>query len=146
MMLKSKWDHYQGRNQAWKSAIQILQVLLLKWHINFKKNKKNLKFLPQVNIVFCIYHKNFSQIFYILTPHQRSQRSLKGMFIFLRIMCTCELKGLGEWLLVVEKSKGWPLWRMRSPVQVWLEVIGSVSCHWQWELVGWKLFKQNFDF
>jgi hypothetical protein len=24
----------------------------------------------------------------------------------LRIMCTCELNGLGEWLLVVEKSKG----------------------------------------
>jgi hypothetical protein len=31
---------------------------------------------------------------------------LKGMFTFLRVMCTCKLKGLGEWLLVVEKSKG----------------------------------------
>jgi hypothetical protein len=28
------------------------------------------------------------------------------MFTFLRVMCTCELKGLGEWLLVVEKNKG----------------------------------------
>jgi hypothetical protein len=34
----------------------------------------------------------------------RSLRSLKGMFTFLKIMCTCKLKGLGEWLLVVEKS------------------------------------------
>jgi hypothetical protein len=41
-----------------------------------------------------------------LTPHQRSQRSLKDMFTFLRVICTCELKGLREWLLVVEKNKG----------------------------------------
>jgi hypothetical protein len=32
MKLESKWDHHQGRNQAWKLAIEILQVLLLKWH------------------------------------------------------------------------------------------------------------------
>jgi hypothetical protein len=40
---------------------------------------------------------------YFLTLHQRSQRSLNGMFT---ILYTCELKGLGEWLLVVEISKG----------------------------------------
>jgi hypothetical protein len=56
-----------------------------------------------------IYHKNFSQNFYFLTPHQRFQKSLKGMFTFLRVMCTFELKGLGEWLLMVDKNKGWPL-------------------------------------
>jgi hypothetical protein len=31
---------------------------------------------------------------------------MKGMLTFLRLMCTCKLKGLGEWLLVVKKSKG----------------------------------------
>jgi hypothetical protein len=51
MKLKCKWDHHQDRNQAWKSAIEILQVLLLKWHINFKNKNKNLKCLPQVHIV-----------------------------------------------------------------------------------------------
>jgi hypothetical protein len=29
------------------------------------------------------------------------------MFTFLKLMCTCELKGLGEWLLVVRNSFVW---------------------------------------
>jgi hypothetical protein len=40
MKLKSNKDHYQGQNEAWKSAIHILQGLLLKCHINFKKSQK----------------------------------------------------------------------------------------------------------
>jgi hypothetical protein len=40
MKLKSNKNHYQGQNEAWKSAIHNLQGLLLKCHINFKKNKK----------------------------------------------------------------------------------------------------------
>jgi hypothetical protein len=51
MKLKSKWDHHQAQNQAWKSAIEILQVLLLKRHIIFFKKFKNLKVLPQVYTV-----------------------------------------------------------------------------------------------
>jgi hypothetical protein len=48
MKLKTSRDHFQGQNEASKSAIHILQGLLLKCYINFKKNWKNLKFLPQV--------------------------------------------------------------------------------------------------
>jgi hypothetical protein len=51
MKLKSNKDHYQGQNEASKSAIHILQGLLLKCHINFKKNSKNLNFLPQVHML-----------------------------------------------------------------------------------------------
>ena len=35
MKLKSNKDHYQGQNESWKSAIYILQGLLLKCHISF---------------------------------------------------------------------------------------------------------------
>jgi hypothetical protein len=31
---------------------------------------------------------------------------LKDMFTILNTICTCELKGLREWLLVVKKSEG----------------------------------------
>jgi hypothetical protein len=31
---------------------------------------------------------------------------LKDIFTIKKISCTCKLKGLGEWLLVVKKSKG----------------------------------------
>jgi hypothetical protein len=51
MKLKSNKDHYQGQNEAWKSAIHILWGLLLNCHINFKKDWKNLRFLPQVHIL-----------------------------------------------------------------------------------------------
>jgi hypothetical protein len=47
MKLKSNKDHYQGQNEA----IHILQGLLLKCHIIYFLNKKNLKFLPQVHIL-----------------------------------------------------------------------------------------------
>ena len=52
-------------------------------------------------------------------------RSLKDMFTFLRVLCTCELKGLGEWLFMVEKNKGWSLRRMRS----------QFKSSWRWLVV-----------
>jgi hypothetical protein len=51
MKLKSKKDHYQGQNEAWKSAIHIQQGLFLKCHINFIKKFKKLKFLPQLHML-----------------------------------------------------------------------------------------------
>jgi hypothetical protein len=147
MKLKSKWDHHQGRNQAWKTSHRNTTNATFEMaHKFFFKSKKSETFTISTYSILASTIKISANFFYFLTLHQRSQRSLKGMYTFLRVMCTCKLKGLREWLLVVEKSKSWALWRMRSPVQVRLEVIGGVSCHWQWELVGWKLFKLIFNF
>jgi hypothetical protein len=75
------------------------------------RSKSSLKSCHRntTNATFEMAHNLFfkSKKFEIFTTstYQRSQRSLKGMFTFFRVMCTCELNGLGEWLLVVEKSK-----------------------------------------
>jgi hypothetical protein len=71
-----------------------------------KKSKKSEIFTTSTYGILASTIKISTKKIYILTPHQRSQRSLKGMFIFLKDLCTCQLKGLGEWLLLVEKSKG----------------------------------------
>jgi hypothetical protein len=89
-----------------KISHTILQVLLLKWHINFKKIIFIFIFTTSTYSILVSTIKISANFLNFLTPHQRSQRLLKDMFTFLKIMCTCELKGLGEWLLVVKKSKG----------------------------------------
>jgi hypothetical protein len=71
-----------------------------------KKSKKSEIFTTSTYSIPASTIKISAKFFYFLNPHQRSQRSLKGMFIFLGVMCTCKLKGLGEWLLVVLRNKG----------------------------------------
>jgi hypothetical protein len=51
MKLKSNKDHHGGQNQAWKLARHILQVLLLKWHINFRRDWGNLEFILEVDMI-----------------------------------------------------------------------------------------------
>jgi hypothetical protein len=75
-------------------------------HKFFFKLKKSEIFTTSTYSILASTIKISANFFFFLTPYQRSQRSLKDMFTFLRVMCTCKLKGLGEWLLVVEKSKG----------------------------------------
>jgi hypothetical protein len=60
------------------------------------KSKKSEIFTTSTYSILASTTKISANFFNFLTPHKRSQRSLKGMFTFLRIMCTCELKGLGE--------------------------------------------------
>jgi hypothetical protein len=66
--LKSNKDHYQGQNEAWKSALHILQGLLLKCHIIYFLNKKNLKVLPQVNMLSLHLPWNFQLKILIFDP------------------------------------------------------------------------------
>jgi hypothetical protein len=100
MKLKFNKDHYQGQNEAWKSAIHILQGLLLKCHINFKKIKKIWIFYHTYIRYPCIYLKNFSSKFWILTPFQRCQRLLIWFIDILNTFMCMWVWGLVAWHLV----------------------------------------------
>jgi hypothetical protein len=63
MKLKSYKDHYQGQNEASKSTIHILQGLLLKCPINFKKIGKIKIFTTSTYAILAFTLKNLAQNF-----------------------------------------------------------------------------------
>jgi hypothetical protein len=83
MKLKSKWDHHQGRNQAWKSAIKILQVILLKWHIiNFFKLKKSENFTTSTYSILASTIKISANFLTFWAPSEVSKIAERYVYFF----------------------------------------------------------------
>jgi hypothetical protein len=94
MKLKSNKDRYQGQYEAWKSAIYILQELLLKCHINFKKNQNKLRCFPNKYICYpCTYSKILAQNFDFWPLFRGAKDCSYGILTFLKASYAC---GLGE--------------------------------------------------
>jgi hypothetical protein len=100
MKLKSKKDHYQGQNEAWKSAIHILQRLLLKCHIIlFFKSKKSEIFTTNTCAIFVSTLKRFAQNSYFWPLFWGVKDCWYSILTFLKLSCTCGFGGLwlGTW-------------------------------------------------
>jgi dihydroneopterin aldolase len=94
MKHKFNKDHYQSQNEARKSALHILQGLLLKCHINFKKKLEKLEiYTTSTYAILASTLKKLAQKFNFRTLIRRCQRLLNGILTFLKHLCAC---GLGE--------------------------------------------------
>jgi hypothetical protein len=105
MKLKSNKDHYQGQNEAWKSAIHILKGLLLKCHINFKKYKKKPEiFTTSTYATLASTLKISAQNFDFWPLFRGIKDCWYSILTFWKLSCACELGGLVAWHLVGKRG------------------------------------------
>jgi hypothetical protein len=141
-------------------------VLLLKWHINFKTNRKIWNFNNKYIWYPCIYHNKSNSNVLFLNPHQRCQRLLEGMLTLLKHVCACKIGKLVPWLVMGMKelevgglmfNSSWKHWHCNVEM-IWSYHVDGRGCvsiflikndnikHIFFDIIKWYLYCMSFIF
>jgi hypothetical protein len=133
MKPKSNRDYYQGQNEALKSALHILNGLLLECHIIYFLNWKKFEiFTTSTYAIFASSLKISAQNFDFWPLFRGVKDCWYGILTFLKVLWTCELGELVAWYLVDKrgaKANPWKGGGLRFNSGWWW--IDTMTCRWR---------------